>query len=355
MIKQKEQNTEFYTLETDKPGKRPGFYNPVMKFNRDISILLLKAIGRKNLNIALPLAATGIRGLRFFNELNELVEMINFNDKDEQAVKLIKKNLELNKIPENKYTISNKEADQFILDQTGLDYIDIDPYGSPLKFLETAIKRMKSESIIAITATDLAALTSNTKSCKRKYDAIPCNNEQRHELGIRILIRKAQLAATLYEKALIPILCFYKDHYYRCFFKVIINRKSVCNELLQQHKYFLYCDKCLQRKTRNLNNETCKCGSPFTYFGKMFCGSLFDHELVKKMHLINKNNELIDFLQLILEESRWNVVGFYDMKTINKVFKLQGVKMNSLIKLNKGIRTHFSVSGFRAENFTINK
>ena len=351
----KEQGTEFYTLEIDKLGKRSGFYNPKMKFNRDISVLLLKAFGRTKMNIALPFAATGVRGLRFFNELGNSVEMVNFNDKDEKAVDLIHRNVEHNNINKNKYTISCKEADPFILDQTGLDYIDVDPYGTPLKFLDSAVERMKSGSIIAVTATDLAALTSNVKSCKRKYDAVPCNNEIKHEIGLRILVRKCQLVGTLYEKALVPLLCFYKDHYYRCFFKVVINNRTICNELVNNHRYFLYCKKCLNRLVSGLNSGTCKCGSPFTYFGRIFCGSLYDHDLIRKMYSINKNHELIDFLQLVLGESRRNVIGFYDMKKINKVFGLNGVKMNDLLRLNKGVKTHFSVSGFKCGDFSLSK
>ena len=38
----------------------PVFYNPVMKLNRDISVLLLNSIEKKNMQIALPLAATEI-------------------------------------------------------------------------------------------------------------------------------------------------------------------------------------------------------------------------------------------------------------------------------------------------------
>ena len=52
------------------------------------------------------------------------------------------------------------------------------------------------------------------------------------------------------------------------------------------------------------------------------------------MHNINTNNDLIDFLQIIINESKNNIVGFYDMKKLNKTFKLRNVKLNQLIELN---------------------
>ena len=46
------------------------FYNPAMGLNRDISVLLLNSINKNNLQIADPLAATGVRSIRFLKELN---------------------------------------------------------------------------------------------------------------------------------------------------------------------------------------------------------------------------------------------------------------------------------------------
>jgi len=74
------------------------FYNPVMKFNRDVSILLLKALGRRKMNIADPLAGSGIRAIRFLLELPKgLIKTIHINDHSENAINSINKNLTLNK------------------------------------------------------------------------------------------------------------------------------------------------------------------------------------------------------------------------------------------------------------------
>ena len=61
-------------VRVPKPAKvvskeMPVFYNPVMKLNRDISVLLLNAIDKKGLRIADILAASGIRSIRFIKEL----------------------------------------------------------------------------------------------------------------------------------------------------------------------------------------------------------------------------------------------------------------------------------------------
>src|SRR3989344_6184449 len=96
------------------------FYNPVMSMNRDISVLLLNSINKSNMQIADPLAASGIRSIRFLKELyRNKIKKIYINDNNRSAVKLIKKNLKLNDIKiKNGIIISNKDANLFILNST---------------------------------------------------------------------------------------------------------------------------------------------------------------------------------------------------------------------------------------------
>ena len=61
----------------------PVFYNPVMKFNRDVSILLLKAIENTGMQICDILAGSGIRSIRFLAELDpKKIKSITINDYD---------------------------------------------------------------------------------------------------------------------------------------------------------------------------------------------------------------------------------------------------------------------------------
>lgn len=70
----------FYAPVGEKVSRAlPVFYNLVMKFNRDVSVLILNALNEKKMQIGLPLSGTGIRGLRFFKELEkDIIEKISF-------------------------------------------------------------------------------------------------------------------------------------------------------------------------------------------------------------------------------------------------------------------------------------
>lgn len=218
--------------------KLPVFYNPVMELNRTLSVLILRNIPNKGMQIADPLAGTGIRSIRFLKELpKNKIKFIYMNDHSKEAVRIIKKNLKLNKI-KSKAVVFNKDANLFILENKGFDYIDIDPFGTPNPFLDSAVKSLSRNSILAVTATDTAPLAGTfPAACRRKYWASPLLTHNMHETGIRILIRKVQLIAAQYEKALTPILSYYSEHYFRIFFRCE-KGKSKVDEIIRQHGMF---------------------------------------------------------------------------------------------------------------------
>jgi len=327
-----------YTAETVSKDM-PVFYNPVMKLNRDITILLLNSIDKKDMQVALPLAATGIRGVRFLLELKKSkIKKIFLNDNNNDAVKLIKSNLKLNKIKSGrKVNISNLDANLFILNSKGFDYIDIDPFGSPNFLLDNAVKRLGRDGILAVTATDTGALCGSYKNaCLRKYSGKPLRNEFCHEIGLRILISKVQSIGAQYDKALTPIFSYSKEHYFRVFFKCIKGKKKV-DELMKNIGYIVYCKKCLFRKNVDniFNDEKCPlCKSKLDYAGKLWLGQLWDKKLVNNMCKNIKNledKELVKLLEIIKKESKISSVGFYDLAKVVKHNKLRNVPKKDLL------------------------
>jgi tRNA (guanine26-N2/guanine27-N2)-dimethyltransferase len=304
--------------------KLPVFYNPVMKLNRDISVLLLEVIENKDMQIGLPLSATGIRGIRFLKELDKKkIKVVKFNDYDKNAVKIIKQNLKLNKI-KNKVEIYNQDANLFMLEHPGFDYIDIDPYGSPNVFLDSSIKRLARNGILAVTATDTGCLAGTfVNACLRKYWAKPKRDEMMHETGLRILIRKVQLIGADHDKALMPIFSYYKDHYFKIFFRCVKGKKKV-DEILKQYGMF---------------NEA----------GPLWLGGLFDSKIASK--IAKKSDE--KFLKMIEKESQIPVIGFYNIPKLCKKHKLKMIKQDEIIKRikkkgYKAAETHFAPNSLRS-------
>ena len=93
------------------PSKAPVFYNPVMEFNRDLSVLTLKAyqhMVNHEISICEPFTSQGIRGIRFAVEIDGVTRVM-LSDINTSAVDLAKYNIELNKM-ENKITLEHKDA-----------------------------------------------------------------------------------------------------------------------------------------------------------------------------------------------------------------------------------------------------
>lgn len=307
------------------------FYNPAMKSNRDISILLLQSAGRDHLKIADPLAGSGIRTIRFLKELKKgLIKSIYVNDGKKEFPKNFSSNLRLNTI-KRKINVSNEDASIFLLRSGVFDYIDIDPFGSPNPFLDAGIKKLWPKGgILAVTATDTAPLCGTyPTACVRKYWAKPLRNYLMHEVGLRILIRKVQLVGAQYDKALVPVLSYYEKHYMRIYFRCEGGKSNV-DKVLKQH-------------------------GMFQEAGPLWLGKLWDGRLVRNMvkHCDKENKEVYDLLKTIQEESVVPMVGFFDTHILAKRLKLKRIpRKQELIdwirKKWKAAPTHFSGSGIRS-------
>jgi len=346
MKKVREGSAEIFIYQGKISKELPVFYNPVMKLNRDITILLLKQF--KPIKLCDPLAGTGIRAIRFAKELK--YKSIVANDNSKGAVTLIRKNMKHNKV---KFEVKNKDASIMLLESKGFDFIDLDVFGSPNFVLDASVKRISRNGILAVTATDTACLSGTfPKTCLRKYWAIPLRNEIMHEIGLRILIRKIQLIAAQYDKALMPIFSYAKEHYMRVFFKCIKGKQKV-DTILKRHGMF---------------NEA----------GPLWLGNLWDKALVNKMYkdtnekiLLRKINSLVykvkknnreitnfinneKFLKIIKNEAKIPVVGFFDIHKLAKKYKFKSIPKKELLikkikEKYKASETHFSPQGIKSD------
>ncbi len=330
------------------------FYNPLMESNRNISVLLINSLPNEKMNIALPLAGSGIRGLRFLKELDKKkINHLFVNDKRKDFTKSLKRTLSANKIKSKKLSINNEEASFFLLNQLNnkkkpkgfcgyFDYIDIDPFGTPNPFLSASVGRIARKGVIAVTATDTAALSGTyPKVTQRKYWSRNLRTYLMHEIGLRILIRKVQLQGVQYDKVLTPILSYHKDHYYRIYF-VASKGKVKCDDLLNQHQYLLFNPKTLEFKTSKYNNE-----KGFDYFGPMWVGDMKDQKLLTKMVKGNPFPKEQKFLETLMNEK--DSVGFYDLNVLGKKYKFQTPNMDKTLKKLKGTRTHLIGSGVKTD------
>ncbi len=338
------------------------FYNTEMMTNRDISVACLAAMQDrfdKELDICDALAASGIRGLRYLDEIPEVNHAI-LNDMNPAAADNIRTNLELNDIDTDRVTVTTADANLMLTENyRQIDYVDIDPFGSPVPYLDSAARALFRESCLGVTATDLAPLFgSYRKVCERRYGSIPLKNTFSHETGLRILLKTVFETLSRYDYAFEPLLCQYERHYYRVFGRVRESKKS-CNRARDNIGYLQFCRACGWRDFAALNELIQQCPhceqSLFTA-GPLWTGTFANEAFTSDVHdwLMDRNyTDAADLVELVQNECSIQT-PFYDTHELGSVMNTEAPRKQDLIDVlqEQGYRateTHFTPKGVRTD------
>jgi tRNA(guanine-26,N2-N2) methyltransferase len=213
-------------------GENPVFYNPAMSRSRTRSVLLMQyaieneLIGNGPIYAVDGLSATGLRARRWLNELpQDSAERIHATiiDMNQFALDLALKTHE--EFPpihtSGELKAINGDLRSAILNQ-GWHWVDIDPYGSPIPFLDTAIQSIARKGIIEVSATDTAALTGSSKNpLLRRYGARVRNDGLAHDSALRVLLATVGRVASKHERRIEPLMSIWDSHHLRVSVRVI--------------------------------------------------------------------------------------------------------------------------------------
>lgn len=350
---------EFDKISSDAPV----FYNPHMELNRDISILALQTFQKqedRNINICDLFGGSGIRGVRYKNEIDGVGHVF-INDISETANEYERHNVELNNLKD--IEIFQHDASMFLRMHRGeFDVIDIDPFGTPSPFLDSAGYCSRRNSLLCVTATDTSALCGTYKEpCIRKYNAKPYKSEYCHETGIRILAGFVALTLAKYSKSIEVKLSHSTEHYMRLYIEVKKGSKK-SDECLKNIGYISHCKHCLYREeNKGLATSTpniCpECGEKLIQAGPLWLGEIQNEEFISKMIVESENKKLNtkeDVLKL-LESCRIEAKSpatFYDVHKICKILKNSAPKLDLVFgNLEKegfeAVKTHFNPLGIK--------
>ena len=333
------------------------FYNPKMQLNRDISILAIKVfekMAKRKITAADALSSSGIRTLRIAKECDN-IEKVLINDMNPSAIKTAEKTAKDNNIKNAEF--STEDANVFLSKNKCLfDYIDIDPFGSPIYYLDSCARAASGKSLIGITATDTAPLSGTyPKTCIRRYGSTPLREDIKHEIGLRILIASIVRAFSRHDKSFVPVISYSKIHYFRIM-GISTSSTRLAGKSAETIGYAFYCKKCGNRRiTDETEKEKCDiCGTEFTTAGPLWTGPINSGIFLEKMIENNdlKNPELTSFLETLHKESAIQEL-FYDLHQICKKNHLEIPKRDELFKElkkrgYKAEKTHHELTGLRS-------
>ena len=346
-------------------SQAPVFYNPHMELNRDLSILAIQVFQKeqgREINICDLFGGSGIRGIRYKNEIDGVGE-VSINDISETANHYERHNIELNNL--SNIEVYQHDASMFLRMKRGeFDVIDIDPFGTPSPFVDSAGYCARRDSLLCVTATDTSALCGTYEEpCIRKYNAKPYKSEYCHENGIRILAGFVALTLSKYAKYIEVKMSHSTEHYMRLYLEIKKGSKKT-DKSLKNIGYISHCKNCLHRQTsKGLASpieEVCPvCGEKLFHAGPLWLGSIQDKEFIQKMideaenKKINSEKEALKLLNKCLVESDAPAT-FYDVHSICRSLKISAPKLDLIldeIRKNgfEAEKTHFRPTGIKTD------
>ncbi len=351
------------------PSKAPVFYNPVMELNRDIAVLALQAYQRtvnREIVVCEPLAGCGVRGVRFAKEV-EGVRKVMINDINRKAYMLAKYNVELNGLG-NRVTVRNMDANlllaKYAAPRKRFDAVDIDPFGSPVPFLDSAIRATRDGGLLALTATDMAPLCGvHPKACIRKYGGKPLRTEYCHEIALRLLIASTAAIAAKHEIGVYPLFSHSTDHYVRVYL-VLKHGARKADESLKNLGYILHCFNCLHRETVHKNVllvHDCKCpncGSKMDYAGPVWLGKIAEEnfcDLMKEKYGRKrlKSKKRVEKILTLVKAECSAPITYYVLDEICSKIRLPVPSTKAVLEALKrrgfeALPTHFNPKGIKS-------
>jgi tRNA (guanine26-N2/guanine27-N2)-dimethyltransferase len=341
------------------------FYNPRMNLNRDIAILFAQSYfaASRTLRICEPMSASGVRAVRYVLELPHTTEIV-AGDKTLSAVEATLATAQLNHV-ENRISVFASDASLLLLNHENdrFDLIDLDPFGSPAPFFESALKATTAGGVIAATATDMGPLTgARASACLRKYGVTAIRTGFEKEMAARALAGSLVESAGRLGLGVDVVFTHATDHYCRIY-AAVSKGKAKANVSTQTLGFLEYCPKCLRRDAyRSLQSiqTTCvDCGGKSQVGGPYWIGKLWDPNIVRRMirncpELQSPRLSEVQRMLSCVEEECEASPFYYRTDLLSNHIRIKPPKLRVVLdalRCNKykATRTHFDPLGFRVD------
>ncbi len=331
------------------------FYNPDMEHARNVVVSLLSIYRKKvdeDLVICDPMAASGIRGIRILKEVKGIKKVV-FNDANPEAVKLIEKNLKLNKIPKSKYEIENKDCNILFLERKReFDFIDIDPFGAPINFISNVWSALKKNGILAVSATDTGALSGSFKStCRNRYGILSEKTDFFKEFGISTMIQLVVKELARHDITFYPLFS-HTQHYFRVV-GITEKGKEKTNRNLKNINLISYCSDCYNKEI-SIREKCSNCKKSNKILGPLWTGKMKNSKICDEVLKDMISRDFKDTKDIHTCTYEINEPFYYNIHKICKNLKIESPKLTDFFEKleKKGFkisRTHLSDLGFKTD------
>ena len=237
-----EGETTIHVPEQETGAGEEVFFKPEQELNRDLTVAVLRAYRERGDGAESYLdamTATGVRAVRAAADGWDTTAL----DVDPDAVELARRNLRTNDL---EGTVRRRDAN-VDLQKNHYDVVDLDPFGSPVPFVDAAFRGTRE--LLCVTATDTAPLCgAHSDPGVRRYSAVPRNTEYHAEMGLRVLLSALARTGARYDVGVRPLLSHATRHYVRTYLE-LDRGATPANAAVDDLGHVHHCEDCLYRDT----------------------------------------------------------------------------------------------------------
>lgn len=262
------------------------FYRTTSKIGRDLAVLAAAIYRQQHgrLRVIDAMTGCGVRSLRYHLEAG--ADWVWANEGNPELKTLLSDNLRQGMTTDT-YRITHQDANQLFFScaqqQDYYDLIDIDSFGSPTPFVNTALWAIKLGGLLYLTSTDGRTTSGHAlEKSVQVYGACARSHPAVHEQGLRLLIGCAAQQAAARGFHIEPVFSIFNGFIHRVMVRVVTGSWQ------DQHYGFLaYCHSCGQFRTahwRQLGQLGCEvCSMAPVVSGPMWLGPLHDVDYLDQM------------------------------------------------------------------------
>ncbi len=342
------------------PSWAPVFYNPEMTDNRSLTIELCRIYSKLKNRVlkgfAEPLAGLCVRSIRVLVEAGACVEKAYACDINPLAVKVCLENKKLNSLENLRVFLSDANKFMYELDYNGvpIDVVDIDPFGSPIYYVQSSVKSLASEGLLIATATDLGALEGKyPEVCFRRYGARVFRTWFSKEVAARVLLASIARIAFMLDRSVKPVFTVYDKHYVKIAVEVEHRKTSASEKARECIGYIIVSREGVPKGFTSMWNLDSKILSDSDKLvGPLWICELWSRDYVSLVDKSFFSKKFSRLLERIESECLVETPYYYRIDKIASKISYRVPRINELVeKLReegfKASRTHFDPMSIR--------
>lgn len=281
-----ESKLDFYQEGAAKFILGEAFYRESSRISRDLGVLVAQVYRQRAglLRVLDGMSGAGVRSLRY--ALEAQADFVWANEGNPDLEGHLRQNLAA--LPDDRYCLSHRSLEQLLneraIEKDYFDLIDLDAFGSPLIFLQGALRSIRYGGLLYLTSTDGRSISGQLpQQSLRQWGVWIRSHPAVQEQALRLLLGAVAQQSAIMGLGIEPVFSLYRGQVYRVMVRVLGKQ----NWQTDRSGFLGYCHSCGNFQTlgwQQLGQAVCNCkGRPLSVSGPLWLGPLHSSDWLTAM------------------------------------------------------------------------